>query len=93
MIKKLGSALKKMSQRAMWRGDRSQSEAIENHGVFGMRSNFLNDTPSYKKEGVGLNASANNRNNNQNTKTPTTVNTQSNSADTKLGSNILDALK
>lgn len=52
----MGSAFKKMSQRAMWRGDRGQSQMLESHGVAGMRSNLLNDTPTYKKEAIGLNS-------------------------------------
>ncbi len=52
----IGNAFKKMSQRAMWRGDRGQSQMIESHGVAGMRSNLLNDTPTYKKEAIGLNS-------------------------------------
>ena len=50
-----GNAFKKMSQRAMWRGDRGQSQMLESHGMAGMRSNLLNDTPTYKKEAIGLN--------------------------------------
>ncbi len=103
MIKKMGAALKKMSQRALMRGDRSQSEMIENHGVFGMRNNLLNDTPSYKKESIGLNAANNNflgqnkedRNNNANTKIVASQIHIKKDGDTskKLGSSIIDALQ
>ncbi len=101
MIQKLGTALKKMSQRAIWRGDRSQSEMIENHGLFGMRSNMLHDTPSYKKEGIGFNtgdAEKNETTLNQNKSRKNGQNLKNtvqvvNSTTTKLGDNILDALK
>jgi hypothetical protein len=56
VMQAIGSAFKKMSQRAMWRGDRGQSQMIESHGVAGIRSNLLNDTPTYKKEAIGLNS-------------------------------------
>lgn len=56
VMQAIGSAFKKMSQRAMWRGDRGQSQMLESHGVAGMRSNLLNDTPTYKKESIGLNS-------------------------------------
>ena len=56
VMQAIGSAFKKMSQRAMWRGDRGQSQMIESHGVAGMRSNLLNDTPTYKKETIVLNS-------------------------------------
>jgi hypothetical protein len=107
MLKKVGVALKKMSQRALMRGDRSQSEMIENHGVFGMRNNLLNDTPSYKKESIGLDSTnknilvqnkegnQNDRKNNANTKV---VSSQihikkDNDTSKKLGSSIIDALQ
>lgn len=89
--------MKTMAKRALMRGDRSQSEMIENHGIFGMRSNLLNDTPTYKKQAVGLQTNtikknSDDRNNNQNTKViPTSVTT--NNTQGKLGNNILDALK
>lgn len=103
MIKKIGTALKRMSQQALMRGDRSKSEMIENHGVFGMRNNLLNDTPSYKKESIGLNAASNNllgqnienRNNNANTKIVASQIHIKKDDDTnkKLGNSIMDALQ
>lgn len=103
MIKKVGAALKKMSQRALMRGDRGQAEMIENHGVFGMRNNYLNDTPSYKKDAIGLGGGNTNtliennkdRNNNPDTKI---VNSQihikkDDTTNKKLGNSIMDALQ
>jgi hypothetical protein len=40
MIKNLGNGLKKMAQRAMMRGNRDEAQAIEGHGMWGVRSNM-----------------------------------------------------
>lgn len=96
----IGSAFKKMSQRAMWRGDRGQSQMIESHGVAGMRSNLLNDTPTYKKESIGLGFSKNktnssnktDRNTNTNTKVKPSTNTNSQNQNKSLGGSILNSL-
>jgi hypothetical protein len=97
----LGNAFKKMSQRAIWRGDRGQSQMLESHGMAGMRSNLLNDTPTYKKEVFSLSPSIksnnmgvnkNSRNTNGSTKA---INTQASSNATQnkgLGSSILNSL-
>ena len=98
VVTAIGNAFKKMSQRAMWRGDREQSSMIENHGMMGVRSNLLNDTPSYKKEAIGLNAgsnfaktSAGNKGANKNSKTiPTNVKTSK--TNSSLGGSILNSL-
>jgi hypothetical protein len=101
-----GGAFKKMSQRAMWRGDRSQSEMIANHGMEGVRQNLLRDTPTYKKEAVGFkmqpnsskkiantnNANGSDRNNNTNTKVKNSQNSNSQNKSNNLGSSILNSL-
>jgi Tfp pilus assembly protein PilX len=95
-------AYKKMSQRAMWRGDRSQSEMIANHGMEGVRQNLLRDTPTYKKEAVGLNknganyftksSSSSGRNSNANTKVKSSANVNSQNQNKGLGASILGSL-
>ena len=100
VMQAIGSAFKKMSQRAMWRGDRGQSQMIESHGVAGMRSNLLNDTPTYKKESIGLNSNggrvgfgmAKNKATNTNTKIKPSVNSNSQNQNKNLGSSILNSL-
>ncbi len=42
MIQKIGTAMKKMAQRAMMRGNRGDALAINDHGIEGMRSNLQN---------------------------------------------------
>jgi hypothetical protein len=96
-------AFKKMSQRAMWRGDQGQSQMLSNHGMEGLRHNLLRDTPTYKKESVGLNQnganyfkntkSAGARSVNVNTKIKAGVNASSQKTNKNLGSSILDSLK
>lgn len=99
MAQNSSGAFKKMSQRALWRGDRGQSQMLESHGLAGMRNNLLRDTPTYKKDAVGLNSgflkkkktptaatNPNNRNVNPNTKINPSINTK------RLGSSILDSL-
>jgi hypothetical protein len=96
IIGKIGNGLKKMSQRALWRGDRSQSEMISQHGVFGMRQNMLNDTPSYKKTAIGNTSSSQKislTNNKNITKGNTSVSSKKNTNQGKtsgIGKGILD---
>lgn len=102
MIKSLGNAFKKMSQRALWRGDRGQSQMLESHGMAGMRSNLLRDTPTYKKETIGLNKNTFNisKTSKNNTSKNTTNNDfkninknpqNNNNQNKSLGSSILDS--
>lgn len=71
-------AFKKMSQRAMWRGDSGQSQMLANHGMEGLRHNLLRDTPTYKKDAVGLNQ--NGANFFKNSKTASSGNTNTNNS-------------
>lgn len=88
MIQKLGQAFKKMAQRSMLRGNRDDALAVEQHGIYGMRSNFFNKkNPSNQ---TNQNINTNNRNTNPDLMVKSTRTNEPNSS---MGKSLLDALK
>lgn len=86
-----GGAFKKMSQRAMWRGQRDQSQMLESHGMEGLRSNLIS-----KSSGLKINNSIKSTNNNSQKNLRKDINSgNKNGAQTQnksLGSSILGGL-
>lgn len=92
MIKKLGQAFKKMAQRSMLRGNRDDALAVEQHGIYGMRSNFF-DKNSSKQANTQAMTSTNSSNRNTNPDLMVKSTKTSDDTTSSVGKSLLDALK